>query len=247
MNCQDSQSQEHAYLDGELDLTRTLQVEEHLRECSLCSRAHDDLRLLQKSLRDDSLRFQAPTGLERKVRSALRRESRSRTQTLRWSWLIPAFSAAGLVIVLGIYFFTRAPVDSMVSSEIVSSHVRSMMTPIHLIDVPSEDPHTVKPWFDGKLDFSPPVKDLTPLGFTLIGGRLDYIANRPVAALIYQRRQHMINVFIWPAANAADNKPAAQVRQGYNLIQWTKSGMTYWAVSDLNLAELQQLAEDLQS
>ena len=246
MNCQDSRSQLQAYLDGELDLTRSLEMEIHLRECPPCSRAFEGLRLLQQSLRNDSLRFQPPVDLEKRVRSALRHESGSRVQTFSWRWLIPALSTAALVIVFAGYLLTTTSTDDLVSSEIVSSHVRSLMASSHLIDVPSEDPHTVKPWFDGKLDFSPPVKDLTAQGFTLIGGRLDYIANRPVAVLIYQRRKHVINLFVWPAANG-DTKPAVQVRQGYNLIHWAKSGMTYWAVSDLNLAELQQLAEELQT
>ncbi len=244
MNCQELESQRQAYLDGELDLTRSLELEKHLRECSECPQAFDALSLLQRSLRSDALRFQPPASLEKRVRSAVRREGGSRAQTFSRRWLIPAISAAVLVILFAGYLLTRTPADNLVASEIVSSHVRSLMTTSHLIDVPSEDPHTVKPWFDGKLDFSPPVKDLTPQGFALIGGRLDYIANRPVAVLIYQRRKHVINLFVWPAPNG-DTKPAAQVRQGYNLIHWTKSGMTHWAVSDLNLAELQQLAEEL--
>ena len=181
MNCQESESQRQAYLDGELDLTRSLELEEHLRECSECAQAFDSIRLLQKSLRSDALRFQPPVSLEKRVRSALRREGGWRAQTFPRRWLIPAISAAVLLILFAGYFLTRTPADNFVASEIVSSHVRSLMTNSHLIDVPSEDPHTVKPWFDGKLDFSPPVKDLTPQGFTLIGGRLDYIANRPVA------------------------------------------------------------------
>src|SRR5438067_10263 len=246
MNCQESKGQLQAYLDGELDLTGSLETEKHLGECSACTQAYGSLRLLQQSLRNDSLRFQPPVDLEKRVRSALRHESGSRVQTFSWRWLIPALTAAALAIVFAGYLLTRTPADDFVSSEIVSSHVRSLMTNSHLIDVPSEDPHSVKPWFDGKLDFSPPVKDLTAQGFTLIGGRLDYIANRPVAVLIYQRRKHVINLFVWPVANG-DIKPAAQVRQGYNLIHWTRSGMRFWAVSDLNLAELQQLAEELQA
>src|SRR5205823_6947092 len=246
MNCQEPKAQLQAYLDGELDLTRSLEIEKHLRECSECSQAINSLRLLQQGFRNDSLRFQAPAGLENRVRSALHRQGGSRAQMLRWRWLLPALSAAALAIVFAGYLLTRTPADDLVSSEIVSSHVRSLMTSNHLIDVPSEDSHTVKPWFDGKIDFSPPVKDLTAQGFTLIGGRLDYIANRPVAVLIYQRRKHTINLFVWPAPNG-NTKPAAQVRQGYNLIHWTRSGMRFWAVSDLNLAELQQLAEELQN
>ena len=246
MNCQEAKSQLQVFLDGELDLTKSLEMEKHLGECSACSLALNSLRLLAQSLRDDFLHFQPTVDFEKRVRSALRHESGSGAQTFRWRWLIPALSAAALAIVFTGYLLMRTPAEDLVSSEIVSSHVRTLMTSSHLIDVPSEDPHTVKPWFDGKLDFSPPVKDLTAQGFALIGGRLDYIANRPVAVLIYQRRKHTINVFVWPAAKS-DIKPVAQVRQGYNLIHWTKSGMMFWAVSDLNLAELQQLAEELRN
>jgi anti-sigma factor RsiW len=246
MKCEQSYSRLQAYFDGELDVTHSLEVEDHLRECAECSRSYDGLKTLRNSLRRDALRFQPPAGLERRVKSAVRSEAGKGAQGFRWQWLIPVLAAAMLLIVFGGYLLTRSRSEDLVAGEIVSSHVRSLMTSGHLIDVPSEDPHTVKPWFDGKLDFSPPVKDLTTQGFALIGGRLDYIANRPVAALIYQRRKHQINVFIWPSA-AGDTKAAAEVRQGYNLIHWTKSGMTYWAISDLNLSELQQLAEQLQS
>jgi len=246
MICEQSKSRLQAYFDGELDVTHSLDVEAHLHECAECARSYDGLKALRQSLRSDELRYQLPAGLETRIKSAVRSEARERTKRFSWRWLIPAFSAAILLIVFAGYLLTRSRTDDLVAGEIVSSHVRSLMTSGHLIDVPSEDPHTVKPWFDGKLDFSPPVKDLTAGGFALIGGRLDYIANRPVAALIYQRREHQINVFVWPSA-VGDAKPVAEVRQGYNLIHWTKSGMTYWAISDLNLAELRDLAEQLQN
>ena len=246
MICEQSNSRLQAYFDGELDVTDSLEVEEHLHGCAGCSQAYGGLQTLRESLRSDALRSQPPAALETRIKSAVRREAGERTKRFDWRWLIPALSAAILLIVFAGFLLTRSRTDDLVTGEIVSSHVRSLMMSGHLIDVPSEDPHTVKPWFDGKLDFSPPVKDLTAGGFALIGGRLDYIANRPVAALIYQRRKHQINVFIWPSAGG-DAKPAAEVRQGYNLIHWTKSGMTYWAISDLNLAELQELAEQLQS
>ena len=244
MSCQESQEMRHAYLDGELDLTRSLEIEKHVRECASCARAYDELRSLQTVMRGETLRFPLPPGLERRVRSAVRQESGEVARPFRWRWLIPSISLALVVIIVAGLLFSRTTTEDLVASEVVAGHVRSLMAG-HLTDVASTDQHTVKPWFDGKLDFSPPVKDLTQQGFELIGGRLDYIANRPVAAVIYQRRKHFVNVFIWPASTASDTRPTAQVRQGYNLIHWTSAGMTYWIVSDLNLAELQQFAQDL--
>ena len=120
------------------------------------------------------------------------------------------------------------------------------MLPSHLFDVASTDPHTVKPWFEGKLDFSPPVKDLAGQGFPLVGGRLDYLHNRPVAALIYRRRKHSINLFLWPSPAGSAAAPNRVTRQGYHMIQWTHSGMTFWAVSDLNDRELQEFVRLIQ-
>ena len=132
--------------------------------------------------------------------------------------------------------------DEILAHDVLSSHVRSLM-PDHLTDVASTDQHNVKPWFNGKLDYSPPVYDLAPQGFPLIGGRVDYVASRPVAALIYQRRKHIINLLVWPTEPAGRPAPGATpeiTRQGYHLLHWTRGGMTYWAVSDLNGAELRE-------
>src|SRR5438128_12667514 len=233
MSCQELQTMRDASLDGELDLVRSLEIEKHLRECAACARAYDELHSLQSAMRSDALRFPLPPGLERRVRAGVRSESGAASPLFRWRWLIPSVSFAVLVIIVAGLFITRTSTDDLVASEVVAGHVRSLMAG-HLTDVASTDQHTVKPWFDGKLDFSPPVKDLAQQGFELIGGRLDYIAHRPVAALVYQRRKHFVNVFIWPASTASEMKPTAQARQGYNLIHGTNSGMTYWIVSDLN-------------
>jgi anti-sigma factor RsiW len=116
----------------------------------------------------------------------------------------------------------------------------------HRFDVASSDPHTVKPWFEGKLDFAPPAKDLTGQGFPLVGGRLDYLHDRPVAAIVYQRRKHTINLFVWPSSPADDAAPAKASRQGFHMLRWTSSGMTFWAISDLNEGELQEFVRLIQ-
>lgn len=160
----------------------------------------------------------------------------------RWSWQTASALAAGLaLVVVVVYRFAPgapkvSPAD-LVAREVLASHVRSLMAN-HLTDVPSSDQHTVKPWFNGKLDFSPPVRDLSAQGFPLVGGRLDYLEGRPVAALVYQRRRHFINLFIWPSS--ADSGKQVVMQQGYNMHHWAESGMVYWAVSDLNNSELEE-------
>lgn len=247
MSCQQTHELIHGYLDGELDLVKSLEIEKHLAHCDACTQNYEALRSLQLKLSDNSLRFDPPASLEKRLRSSLRREEKPQPVIFRWRWAFAAASVLAAVVIIWTIaaISSRQSPDDVLAQEVVASHVRSLMAN-HLTDVPSSDRHTVKPWFDGKLDFSPVVKDLSQQGFSLYGGRLDYIGNRPVAALVYQRRQHSINVFVWPATQAPTVNGKASERQGYNVIRWSNAGMTYWAVSDLNLAELQQFVQLLQ-
>lgn len=243
----------HGYLDGELDLVRGLEVEQHMHECEICQRSYRSQTTLRSSLKNDSLYYSAPENLKKRIQSSLRKEARNEVtpRGLGWRWLTVGASLAFMLLV-GVVASRLVPTyirnsgDELLAQEIVSDHVRSLQMPGHLTDVLSSDQHTVKPWFDGKVDFAPQVKDFASQNFRLYGGRLEYLNNRPVATLIYQRRLHYINLYIWPAGQAAATGEATTQRQGYNLIHWTSSGMQYWAISDLNSVELREFARLVQ-
>jgi anti-sigma factor RsiW len=243
MNCKETKSLLNAYVDGELDSAGSLAVETHMRACASCLNDVERLHALGSAIVNGSLRFKAPARMKRNVQAAIRAANpEARNSVFYWRWA-SVLSSAVLIIAAtwGVTtYWGRSSEETLLLNEIVSSHVRSMMAN-HVTDVSSSDSHTVKPWFSGKLDYSPPTKDLTEQGFRLIGGRLDYLHNRPVAALVYQRNQHFINLFVWPS-NSAGNQEDQLARQGYNLIHWTRSGMTYWLVSELNLTELSECA-----
>ena len=229
------------YLDGELDLTKSVEVETHLHDCPICTREYDSHQALRTAFRSPALHFKPSTGLQKRVRAAVRQAHRDETGTrhLSWKWLVVAVSILLMLAVVPFYLYVAPSKDELLARDVVANHIRSLMAN-HLTDVPSTDQHTVKPWFNGKLDFSPPVKDLSEDGFPLIGGRLDYLDGRPVAALIYQRRQHYINVFVLPSTEQPNVAERELSRQGYNVVYWTGAGMKFWAVSDLNAGELQQ-------
>jgi anti-sigma factor RsiW len=239
----------HGYLDGELDLVRSLDFEEHLKACPDCAQELWTQRNLREAFRSAHLYERAPEGLEARIRAALPRESKVVVMPRRnlWNW---AAVAAAIVLVMFISWrmlpglMGRSQGD-LLAQEVVASHVRSLQ-PGHLMDVESTDQHTVKPWFNGKIDFSPPVKDFAADGFPLIGGRLDYVDQRPAAALVYQRQKHLINVYVWPGAEKEDTAARVVSKQGYNIVFWQRGGMYFCAVSDLNSAELQQFARMLQ-
>jgi len=243
MSCSEAESGIHSYLDGELDLARSLEVERHLKGCTSCAGAYEGYRALRSAINRGSLYYGAPAGMQKRIRANVRRASRAEggAPGLRLSWkaLWVPLTAACLVLLGALPFLLRPAPQSLLAQEIVAAHVRSLM-PGHLTDVLSSDQHTVKPWFNGRLDFSPPVVDLANHAFPLVGGRMDYVGDRTVAALVYQRRKHLINLFIWPAPPGAAAREESEAHNGYHMIRWTKSGMNYCAVSDVNTTDLSQ-------
>jgi anti-sigma factor RsiW len=245
MTCQDLQHLMHAYLDRELDLVRNLEMEGHLQSCPACAQALANYQTIRSGLQSDAFYYQAPDVLEARIRSSLR-QGRPRRKSIRRTAVVLMAVAASIILVsfaLGWMVAQQGySAEDLLAREIVAGHMRSLMAN-HLTDVNSSDQHTVKPWFQGQVDLSPPVKDLSKEGFTLVGGRLDYLGDRPVAALVYKRREHFINLFIWPSSLDATKGPTALSRQGYHLLHGTEGGLTYWAVSDLNEKELEDFVE----
>ena len=242
-DCEETSRLLHAYADGELDLVRTLEIDQHLAHCTVCARRYESLDNLIGSMKADSLRYPAPATLQARVRSAIHERPTQRRLAIGpvWKWIAIAAALIIMTSVAAIVITQRHQANDALLSEVVAEHVRSMMA-THLLDVISTDQHTVKPWFDGKLDFAPPVADFAAQGFPLTGGRLDYLLDRPVAALIYRRNKHIINLFIWPS-EARDEPPRAASKNGYNVIRWTQSGMIRCAVSDLNASELMEFVQ----
>jgi anti-sigma factor RsiW len=248
MNCQQAKPLIDFYADGELDAAGILELEKHFHDCPACALAWRNAQALKKALKQDALFFTAPTELRRAIKAELRSqvETKSHWSFWNWNWLTTATTsvATACLALLLTVTLTRPSAQQRLTREIASSHIRSLM-PGHLLDVVSTDQHTVKPWFNGRVDFSPPVKDLAAQEFPLIGGRLDYISGRNVAALVFQHRKHVINLFIWPT-NDKNSKPASLTPiQGYNVIHWSEANMTFWAVSDLNGKELMDFVQDL--
>lgn len=251
MECKHSQEWMAAYLDGELDASATLQLQMHLAACQQCAATLAQLQALRATIAQQGTRYAAPAHLKHRIRTAIKDQQaprRARAASARW-WTWLSAGAAGLgatafAVTLALYLQQPSRAEQL-DQELVASHFRSLM-PDHLADVASTDRHTVKPWFAGKLDFSPPVLDLAPQGYALIGGRLDYLNQRPVAAMVYQHRKHILNLYVWPVA-AGDEAPRASSRQGFQLLRWRQDGMQYCAVSDINARELGEFAHDLRA
>src|SRR5437867_7440380 len=264
MNCEQATELMDGYLDGELDPITSQAIEQHLRDCHNCEQAYKVHTALTHAISRGAPYYKAPTGLRERIQSSLREEiaeqparavapdARPQSATKQpeprsilfgtsWNWLaLAAAIVFAAIIAWNLLPGLRRPdAEQFLATQLIASHVRSLMAN-HLADVASSDQHTVKPWLDAKLDFAPPVVDLANAGFPLIGGRLDYLDNRSVAALIYQRRKHFINLFVWPASDVSRRTKAKEIsHQGYHLLHWIEGDFNYWAVSDVNKEDLQ--------
>lgn len=245
----DFAAQLDAYLDDELTTSDARELEAHIATCPDCARFRDERVALRAAIKARVPAFQAPDVLRSRVRAALRAAPSPTPAPRRWGAPVPwrplAVAASLAVVALGSWRLALQYADrDRLADEVLASHVRSLM-PGHLTDVLSSDQHTVKPWFNGRLDFSPPVSDFTGKGYPLLGGRIDYVGGRAVAALVYGRRRHVINVFVWPTAPSSAGL-ATTDRQGYHLLHWSTGGYIYWVASDLGVSELHDFARLLE-
>ena len=267
MTCDEAIKLMDGYLDGELDPITSQTIEQHLRECGRCDQAYKTQGSLIRAIGNATPYFKASAELRERIQSSLRKETtgqpvrngvrgaqvlsykrqqepRSILSEIPWNWLglAAAIILAAIIVSNVLPRLQRPGNDQFLATQLIAGHARSLMAN-HLTDVASSDQHTVKPWLDAKLDFAPAVVDLSNEGFPLIGGRLDYLDNRAVVALIYQRRKHFINLFVWPAGPDETRTPKTITRQGYQLVHWVESDLNYWAVSDINEKELQEFKQ----
>ena len=250
MDCNQIRTLLDGYLDDEIDLMTSLDIEKHLTDCPACTLRLQNRQVIKAAQQGDDLYFNAPAKLEGRIRTSLKQSDQPNWMSvIRHNMPLNRVAALliGALLTAGIFrfFLPVVNVGDVLAQEVAASHIRSLMVD-HLSDVISTDQHTVKPWFDGKLNFAPVVINLADQGFPLIGGRLDYLDNQDVTALVYQRNKHVINLFIWPSNESPHNASNPMSLQGYNLINWTHANTTYWAVSDLESAELQTFAQLIQ-
>lgn len=236
----------HALIDGELDAANSVAIETHIKICAGCAVELARIEAARGALSKSGVKHRAPSAMRDRIAAQI--DSRSdgvgpstaQHRSLR-PWLAGGVSAiaASLLLFVGIPQLTTAGMED----QVIASHVRSLLAS-HLIDIATSDRHVVRPWFNGRIDFAPPVVDLADQGFPLAGGRLDYLGGRVVPALVYHRRLHSINLFIRPAGGFASLVGITTRRNGYSLVRWTRAGLEYWAVSDINSDELALFKRD---
>ena len=247
MTCEEAEILLHALMDGELDAGHAREVEQHISGCAACAAKLAAYREMSQAIAAADIKYTAPLALRRRIEASLpqpQTRASSRRAVLRGFALgsaVSAIAASGLVAIV-----LRDDDQQRIESEIVSAHVRSLQAG-HLTDVVSTDQHTVKPWFNGKLDVSPPVIDLTAQGFTLVGGRLDYVNGRAIGSVVYRRRAHVINLFVAQTPNTEHQAATIQTIQGFNIRHWSDRGLNYWAVSDIGADELAEFGEKLET
>jgi anti-sigma factor RsiW len=245
MTCDEAEILLHALIDGELDAGHASEMETHVAECPRCTKALAAYRQMSQAIAAADLRYTAPPALRRRIEASLPQarvpSRRSVLKGFAMGSAVSALAATGLVAIV-----LRNDDEQRIMSEVVSAHLRSLQAG-HLTDVISTDQHTVKPWFNGKLDVSPPVIDLTALGFTLVGGRLDYVDARAIGAVVYRRRQHIINLFVAQTPTIERRAARTETIQGFNIRRWSEGGLNYWAVSDIGGDELAEFAEKFQT
>jgi anti-sigma factor RsiW len=252
MNCAEFEVLLHALIDGELDAGHAREVEAHAAACSACAEKLASFRAMREAMAGGALKEIAPARLRNRVEALLTPPGRvvsmrSFFKPTRRSFFggFAVGSALSAAVAASLVFTViRGDQEQAVADEVVSAHIRSLQAG-HLMDVATSDQHTVKPWFNGRVDVAPPVIDLTAEGFTLLGGRLDYIDSEPVAAVVYQRRKHVINLFVAQHLGAKHTRAAAESIQGYNVRRWSQGGLDFWAVSDLAGDELDEFVQKI--
>ena len=238
--CPDKAPMLHAYFDGELDAANTQTFEAHLKTCAGCSEALGELQGLRERFSAPELRERAPPALRSRIEAMIDAETvspRRRSLALLPWGLSGGFGAMAAAFAM----MALLPSTGALEEQLVADHVRSTFG-AHLVDVGTSDRHTVKPWFNGKVDFAPPVVELADAGYPLIGGRLDYLDRRTVAALVYRRNKHVINVFVWPEDSTLRRPALGRTHEGYSVTHWTARGLQFWAVSDVDPGDLEAFA-----
>ena len=246
MTCGDFEDRVDPFLDNELDLAESQEIQRHVEQCSNCETLYATRLAVRQSLQNPGVRFVPPADLRDQIHAGLLKEIRpTRPQRTSWlpafqlpNWLVPSLAGAAVVLVVWLgsnIFLTQGRSSGLltgtIAAQLVSDHLRSLLAN-HLIDVVSTDEHTVKPWFAGKLSFSPPVFDLSDQGFKLLGGRLDYLDDHEIAAVVFQHKQHYINLFVWPKSLSVHLPEGTLQKEGFNLSGWEANGLTMWAVTD---------------
>lgn len=254
MRCEHCQESLHGYVDDELLLEERHEIDGHLADCPICAREHDSLVETRQMLKENLVHYQAPDVLKARIRAEAAREDFGEPtgstrvlpperRTPWWMYAVAAVLVAAVSSTLTVAVMTPRENDARVNAELLSAHVRSLI-PGHLTDIVSTDQHNVKPWFNGRVDIAPSVPDLTAQNFKLIGGRVDYVDGHVAPVVVYQRRQHIINVYSSPASKPTDSAPQASTVNGYHVIRWSHDGLTQRAISDINEKELREFVAD---